>query len=282
VIVVAATPLGNAQDASPRLMELLATADVIAAEDTRRARRLLDTLGISPGGRLLSYFEGNERERAGELVDLARSGATVVVLTDAGMPGISDPGYRVVTAAIEADVPLTCVPGPSAVPTALVLSGLPTDRFTFEGFLPRKSGERAARLAALAQEERTMVFFEAPHRIGAAIAAMIEVFGPQRAAAVCREMTKTHEEVIRGPLADLAAWAESGVLGEATIVVAGADADAIRRARGLLSESDWVDAVRAFVAEGMDQRAAITEVASQAQVARRLIYQAVIEAKREP
>jgi 16S rRNA (cytidine1402-2'-O)-methyltransferase len=282
VIIVAGTPLGNAQDASPRLQELLESADVIAAEDTRRARRLIDTLGVQVKGRLFSYFEGNERERADELVEFARNGMTVLVLTDAGMPGISDPGYRVVHAAIRADVPLTCVPGPSAVPTALILSGLPTDRFTFEGFLPRKAGERRSRIGELAEQERTMVFFEAPHRLAATLAAMIDVFGPDRQAAVCREMTKTHEEVIRGSLAEISAWAQSGVLGETTVVVAGADADAVRRSRGLITESDWVDAVRARVRDGLDQRAAITEVASAAQVPRREVYEAVVKAKHEP
>jgi 16S rRNA (cytidine1402-2'-O)-methyltransferase len=282
VIVVAGTPLGNVRDASPRLVELLESADVIAAEDTRRARRLIDALGVHPRGRLVSYFEGNERERALELAEIARAGSVVLVLTDAGMPGISDPGYRVVSAAIEAEVPVTCIPGPSAVLTALVLSGLPTDRFTFEGFLPRKGGERHSRLADLAQEQRTMVFFEAPHRLAASIAAMIDVFGPQRPAAVCREMTKTHEEVIRGSLAEIATWADGGVLGEATIVVAGADLDAMRHARGLLTEQDWVNAVRGLVDEGIEKREAIAEVARRAQVARRAVYQAVIEAKREP
>lgn len=282
MIIVAGTPLGNARDASPRLMECLESADVIAAEDTRRARRLMQSLGVEPRGQLVSYFDGNERTRTPELIGLARSGRTVVVLTDAGMPAISDPGYRVVTAAIEASVPVTCLPGPSAAITALVLSGLPTDRFTFEGFLPRKPGERRSRLQELVEEQRTMVFFEAPHRLEEAVGSMIEVFGADRRVAVCREMTKTYEEVIRGSLADISVWATSEVLGEITVVVAGADADAVRRSRSLSTPQDWVTAVHARVDNGMDQRAAIAEVATQAQVARRDVYQAVIDAKREP
>jgi 16S rRNA (cytidine1402-2'-O)-methyltransferase len=282
VIILAGTPLGNPQDASPRLIELLGSADVIAAEDTRRARRLLDTLGIETQAHVISYFEGNERERAVQLVDRARSGETVLVLTDAGMPTISDPGYRIVRAAIEADVPMTCVPGPSAVVTALALSGLPTDRFRFEGFLPRKTGERRTRLTHLGTEEQTMVFFEAPHRLSDTLRDMAECFGPDRRAVVCREMTKVHEEVIRGTVSELIDWAAGGVLGEVTLVVSGADAAAVRRTLGLSEPADWVTAVQAQVADGVDQRTAIAAVAVQAQVPRRMVYDAVIQAKREP
>jgi 16S rRNA (cytidine1402-2'-O)-methyltransferase len=220
--VLAATPIGDPEDAPARLVRLVAEADVVAAEDTRRLRRLAAALGVRPGGRIVSYHEHNERERAAELVAAAVEGATVLVLTDAGMPSVSDPGLRVVRAAVEAGVPVTAVPGPSAVLTALALSGLATDRFCFEGFPPRKDGERRRALGALGSEPRTMIFFEAPHRLAATLAAMAEAFGGDRAAAVCRELTKTYEEVRREPLADLARWAaDHEILGEVTIVVAG-------------------------------------------------------------
>ena len=223
VLVLAATPIGDAADASPRLRAELAGADVIAAEDTRRLRRLLDRLEITTGARIVSYFEGNEAARTDELLRALAEGARVVLVTDAGMPSVSDPGYRLVAAAVEHGIRVTAVPGPSAVLTALAVSGLPVDRFCFEGFLPRKAGERARRLDDLAAEPRTMVFFEAPHRTAETLAAMVEAFGPDRRAAVCRELTKTYEEIRRGPLAELAAWAAAGeVRGEVTLVVAGA------------------------------------------------------------
>ncbi|HEV7875285.1 MAG TPA: 16S rRNA (cytidine(1402)-2'-O)-methyltransferase, partial [Nocardioides sp.] len=200
VLVLAATPIGRVADAPPRLAEELATADVVAAEDTRRLKRLTHDLGVTVTGRVVSYFEGNESARTPILLEALLAGERVLLVTDAGMPSVSDPGYRLVAAAVEADVLVTAVPGPSAVLTALAVSGLPVDRFCFEGFLPRKAGERARRLGDLAREERTMVFFEAPHRTGAALAALAEAFGDDRVAAVCRELTKTHEEVRRGPL----------------------------------------------------------------------------------
>lgn len=211
---MAGTPIGDVSDAPPRLLTELAAADVIAAEDTRRLRRLTQALGVTPAGRVLSYFEGNEVGRTPELVEALLGGARVLLVTDAGMPSVSDPGYRLVAAAVAADVKVTAVPGPSAVLTALALSGLPVDRFTFEGFLPRKTGDRARQLATVAAEPRTMVFFEAPHRIAEALAAMAEAFGADRPAAVCRELTKTYEEVKRGPIGELAAWAAEGVRGD--------------------------------------------------------------------
>jgi 16S rRNA (cytidine1402-2'-O)-methyltransferase len=221
-LILAATPIGDAEDAPARLVRLLAEADVVAAEDTRRLRRLASALGVQPRGRIVSYHEHNERERALELVAAAADGARVLVLTDAGMPSVSDPGLRVIRAAVEDGVPVTVVPGPSAVLTALALSGLATDRFCFEGFLPRKHGERRRALATLVAEPRTMIFFEAPHRLVATLAAMADVFGADRPAAVCRELTKTYEEVRREPLGDLARWAaDHDVLGEITVVVAG-------------------------------------------------------------
>lgn len=228
MLILAATPIGQIGDASPRLAEVLTTADVVAAEDTRRLKRLVGELGVKIGGRIVSYFEGNEEHRTTELVQVLKDGGTVVVVTDAGMPSVSDPGYRLVVAAIEADIKVTSVPGPSAVLTALAVSGLPVDRFCFEGFLPRKAGERTRRLTDNQREQRTMVFFESPHRTEASLRAMADVWGAGRAAAVCRELTKTYEEVKRGGLLELADWAaaeEHGVRGEVTIVVAGAPDD---------------------------------------------------------
>jgi 16S rRNA (cytidine1402-2'-O)-methyltransferase len=222
-VILAGAPLGNPGDASARLREVLAGADVIAAEDTRRLARLARDLDISITGRVVSYFEGNEERRTPDLVEALRGGATVVVVTDGGMPSVSDPGYRLVRAALDAGFPVTAAPGPSAVTTALALSGLPSDRFAFEGFLPRTGSARRSRLKELAAEPRTLVFFEAPHRISAALADLATVFGADREAAVCRELTKTYEEVRRGPLAELATWAAEGdPRGEITVVVGGA------------------------------------------------------------
>jgi 16S rRNA (cytidine1402-2'-O)-methyltransferase len=270
VLVLAATPIGRASDASPRLAEELARADVIAAEDTRRLARLAAELGVDVKGRVTSYFEGNESARTPRLVERLVGGERVVLVTDAGMPSVSDPGYRLVAAAVESGLPVTAVPGPSAVTTALAVSGLPVDRFCFEGFLPRKAGERARRLAALAEDERTLVLFEAPHRTAAALAALADAFGADRPAAVCRELTKTHEEVRRGTLDDLVAWAEGGVRGEVTIVVGGAAAP---------SESAGPDALRAAVAAeeraGTSRKDAIRAVATRAGVPKRSVYDAV-------
>jgi 16S rRNA (cytidine1402-2'-O)-methyltransferase len=221
-LVLAGTPLGNPGDASARLRTALADADVVAAEDTRRLRRLAADLDVQIGGRVVSYFEANEVARAPELMAELLAGRRVLLVTDAGMPSISDPGYRLVVAAVDAEVSVTCLPGPSAVTTALALSWLPVDRFCFEGFLPRRAGARSARLAELSREPRTMVFFEAPHRLAESLEAMAAAFGVSRLAAVCRELTKTYEEVRRGTLGDLAAWAAEGVRGEITVVVAGA------------------------------------------------------------
>ncbi len=203
LLVLAGTPIGDLDDATPALRRELARADVIAAEDTRRLKRLLDRLGVVSTARVTSYFEGNEAQRTPELLDALRRGARVLVVTDAGMPSVSDPGYRLVAAAVEHDFRVTAVPGPSAVLTALAVSGLPVDRFCFEGFLPRKAGERRRRLQELTSEARTMVFFEAPHRTEQTLQAMVEVFGPERRAAVCRELTKTYEEIRRGTVGEL-------------------------------------------------------------------------------
>jgi 16S rRNA (cytidine1402-2'-O)-methyltransferase len=269
-LIVAATPIGRADDASPRLAAALASADVVAAEDTRRLRRLAGDLEVTIAGRVVSYFEGNEARRTSDLVDALRGGDDVLLVTDAGMPSVSDPGYRIVAAAIEADLPIRVLPGPSAVLSALAVSGLPVDRFCFEGFLPRRPGERRRRLEELAAEPRTMVFFEAPRRTAAVLAAMAEVFGADRRAAVCRELTKVHEEVRRGSVDELAAWAETGVLGEVTLVVAGADPSA----QPAPSAADLAAQVDALEADGMSRRDAIAEVARSTGVRRRDVYDA--------
>ena len=271
VLVLAATPIGRAEDASPRLATELAGADVVAAEDTRRLKRLCADLGVTIAGRVVSYFEGNESARTPVLVEALEAGERVLVVTDAGMPSVSDPGYRLVAAAVERDITITAVPGPSAVLTALAVSGLPVDRFCFEGFLPRKAGERARRLAALADERRTMVFFEAPHRTATALVAMVEAFGADRRAAVCRELTKTHEEVRRAGLAALVDWAGDGVRGEVTIVVEGATA--------VVDVPTDAGSLAALVAEaetgGSTRKEAILEVARRAGLPKRVVYDAV-------
>jgi 16S rRNA (cytidine1402-2'-O)-methyltransferase len=274
-LILAGAPIGRPDDASSRLRAALADAAVVAAEDTRRMRRLAAALDVTVSGRVVSYFDANERARAQELLADLRAGRDVLVITDAGLPGVSDPGYRLVTAAIAADVPITVLPGPSAVTAALIVSGLPTDRFCFEGFLPRKAGERASRLAALAAEPRTMIFFESPHRLAAALAAMAEALGPDRQAAVCRELTKTYEEVRRGPLGDLADWAEAGVRGEITVVVGGAVAQSGHR-DGQVDASELAAAVAGREAAGMPRKQAIADVARDRGLPKRVVYDAVV------
>jgi len=272
MLILAATPIGHIGDASPRLVETLATADIIAAEDTRRITRLLAKLEVETNARLQSYFEGNEEHRTAQLLDELRGGATVVVVSDAGMPSVSDPGYRIVTAAIDAGITVTAVPGPSAVVTALAVSGLPVDRFTFEGFLPRKAGERDRLLADLADQARTMVFFESPHRTRASLVAMREAWDAGRRAAVCRELTKMHEEVARGSLTELIEWCdqhERPIRGEVTIVAEGAR---------VTSPTYAAEDVRAMVdrqeAAGLSRRDAIALVAQNTGLPKRTVYAA--------
>ena len=266
-LVLAGTPLGRISDASAGLVEALATADVIAAEDTRRLHRLESDLGVSLSATVLSYYEAVEQARIPGLLDRMRQGADVVLVTDAGMPSVSDPGYRLVAAASEAGLAVTSVPGPSAVITALALSGLPSDRFTFEGFPPRKSGERASALQALSAETRTMVFFESVHRLPEALDAMVLAFGGERRAALCRELTKTYEEVRRGTLAELAAAAD-GVRGEVTLVIAGASG----AAAGPPSDETLGAAVAELVAAGSSRRDAVDTVAARFGLPRRTVY----------
>jgi 16S rRNA (cytidine1402-2'-O)-methyltransferase len=274
-LVLAGTPIGDISDAPPRLAEELAGADVVAAEDTRRLRRLTQALGVAPKGRVVSYFEGNESARTPELVEELAGGARVLLVTDAGMPSVSDPGYRLVAAAVERDIRVTAVPGPSAVLTALALSGLPVDRFCFEGFLPRKAGERLSRLREVTDERRTLVYFEAPHRLDDTLAAMAEVFGADRRAAVCRELTKTYEEVRRGGLGELAAWAAEGVRGEITVVVEGA----AEKGPGELDAAELVRRVRVREEAGERRKEAIAAVAAAAGVPKREVFDAVVAAK---
>jgi 16S rRNA (cytidine1402-2'-O)-methyltransferase len=270
VVVLAATPIGDLADTSPRLVAELTAADVIAAEDTRRLRRLLERLGVHTAARIMSYFEGNELRRTDALIGLLEQGARVVVVSDAGMPSVSDPGYRLVTAAVARGFRVTAVPGPSAVLTALAVSGLPVDRFCFEGFLPRKSSERLRRLTELATEPRTMVFFEAPHRVGSTLSAMVQTFGADRPGAVCRELTKTYEEIRRGPLQELADWASAEVRGEVTLVIAGAPTPVVDL------ESAAKEAVE-LAAGGMKLKAAVAQVAQQQDVAKNALYELALK-----
>ncbi len=273
-LVLAGAPIGRADDASPRLAAALASAHVVAAEDTRRLHRLCADLGIELTGRVVSYFEGNEAQRTATLLDALRAGERVVVVTDAGMPTVSDPGYRLVVAAAQEDLPVTCVPGPSAVTTALAVSGLPTDRFCFEGFLPRKAGERRARLAELQAERRTCVLFEAPHRLADALTDMAAVLGPDRRAVVCRELTKTYEEVVRGTLPELAAWAAGGVRGEVTLVLEGAPEPRVE-----LTPAELVRLVGVREAAGLTRKEALAAVAAETGRPRSDVYDAVVAAK---
>lgn len=268
MIILAATPIGNLGDASRRLVALLSEAEVVAAEDTRTTQRLYAALGIENRPRLIAFHDHNERRRAAELVELARE-QDVVVLSDAGMPTVSDPGYGLVAAAAAAGVAVTAVPGPSAVLTALAVSGLPTDRFAFEGFVARKPGERSRALASLADERRTMVFFEAPTRVAQTLVDMAAAFGEGRRASVSRELTKLHEETARGTLAELAEWASDGVRGELVIVVAGAEP---REA----SLDDALARVRALVEDGVRMKDAARDVAAATGLASRDLYQAAI------
>lgn len=272
--MLAATPIGDTGDASPRLVRLLAEADVVAAEDTRRLRRLTSALGVQVAGRVVSHHEHNEASSTPELVAMALAGATVALVTDAGMPAVSDPGYRLTRAMVDAGVPVSTAPGPSAALAALAVSGLPTDRFAFEGFLPRKNGPRARALAALADDPRTLLFFEAPHRTAATLRALAEAFGADRPAALCRELTKTYEEVRRGGLGELADHCEAHqVLGEVTLVVAGA-------ARGGADPADLVAEVLERAAAGERLKDAAKVVAGAHAVPVRGLYDAALAARR--
>ena len=270
-VILAATPLGNVADASARLMQALAHADVIAAEDTRRVRNLAQALGIEISGSVVSNFDHNEQARAQQLIDAAQHG-TVLVVTDAGMPIISDPGLSLVDAAAERDIPVTCFPGPSAVPTALALSGLGVGHFLFDAFPPRKPGPRKAWLESLRNEKRAIVFFESPHRIADTLADAAQVLGGDRPAAVCRELTKTYEEVRRGSLAELAEWASEGVKGEITVVIEGGTGAAVTAA-------DLVPQALELAEAGMRLKDACKQAAKGSGVSNRELYDAALEAR---
>ena len=275
-LVLAATPLGNPLDASARLKKAIESAEIIAAEDSRRFHRLASDLEVTFTARIISFFEGNEKERTAEILSLLREGKEVLVVTDAGMPTISDPGFRLMRDAIAENLPTVVIPGPSAPTMAIALSGLPTDRFTFEGFAPRALGARQALYESLRFEERTMVFFEAPHRITESLQDALAVFGSDRKAAICREMTKTYEETVRGSLAELVAWSTSKeILGEITMVIAGA---AVGTAE--VTADQMVARVREFEAAGMDRKAAIATVADEFDLPKRIVYAAVVDANK--
>lgn len=272
-LLLGATPLGQPADASKRLVDALASADVVAAEDTRRVRTLAQSLGVRIAGRVVSLFDQNEAGRVPALVDDIKAGATVLVVSDAGMPLINDPGYRLVAACVAAALPVTCLPGPSAVTTALAVSGLPSDRFCFEGFAPRKQAARRGWLASLAAESRTCVFFESPRRLGECLRDAVAELGDDRRAVVCRELTKVHEEVRRGSLAELAEWAADGVLGEITVVLAGA--------RPSADLPTLIAAVDELVTEGLRVKDACARVVDTHPGApsRRELYDAVLRAR---
>lgn len=274
-LILAAAPIGRPQDASASLVSALRAAEVIAVEDTRRLRRLAAVLDVPVTGRLISYYDDVEAERVPGLIDHLTSGRDVLLITDAGMPAISDPGYRLVTAAIAAGIDVTVLPGPSAVTAALAVSGLPSDRFCFEGFPPRKVGERARRFTDLATERRTMVFFESPRRLATTLSDLSSAFGAARSAVVCRELTKTHEEIIRGSLDQLAQWAKADVLGEITLVVAGAPARAT-----LVSTEEILAEVTAAQEAGKTRSDAITDAAAKLGLRKRDVYDVVVNPQR--
>ena len=275
-LILAATPLGNPGDASPRLKSAIENASIIAAEDSRRFHRLCADIQVTFTARILSFFEGNEEDRTRELIAELKTGATVLVVSDAGMPTISDPGFRLMRDAIAEGIEVSVIPGPSAVTMSVALSGLPTDRFSFEGFPPRTAGARLATFEKLRFEERTMVFFEAPHRLAESLVDAVNVFGADRRGAICREMTKRYEETIRATLGELSAWATvNEVLGEISLVIAGAVTDS-----ALLTAADMVGRVREFEAAGMDRKSAIATVAEEFGIAKRLVYAAVVDANK--
>lgn len=274
-LFLAATPIGNIGDITDRLRQALTTADVIAAEDSRRAYRLLNTAEIETKADVVSFFDAVEESKSSYLLDRVESGANVVVISDAGMPTVSDPGYRLVREAIARDIPFSVLPGPSAVLTAIALSGLPVDRFSFEGFLPRKSGERLRFLESLRHESRTMVFFEAPHRLVDTLHALEQVMGAERPAAICRELTKTYEEVVRGTIAELIAWSDRDILGEITLVLQGVPAQSND------DPAEWIALVATRVEAGESQRDAIADVAAELNVSKRSVYDAVLAARKD-
>jgi len=273
VLILAATPIGNLSDASPRLVEHLVGSKFIAAEDTRTLFKLAQALGVKINARTFSLHDHNERERLEQLVEVARDNDLLVV-SDAGMPTVSDPGFNLVRACAEAGVDVTIVPGPSAVLSALAVSGLPTDRFTFEGFMPRKDGERRTLFEELLRERRTMIFFESPHRLLESLQAAAEVLGDDRKASVSRELTKKFEHTERGTLAELAEWAKSDPKGEFVVVIAGAG-ELVRKIE------DLVEDVLALVAGGERLKDAVNQIAELSKVAKGELYQLSLDARKD-
>jgi len=275
MLILACGPLGNVGDTTGRVKSALERAPYIAAEDSRKLARLTSDLGIRYTGKVISYFEGNESERIEQLTQILLSGEDLLVITDAGAPGISDPGYRLIRVAVENQIPIQVLPGPSAVTTALLLSGLATDRFCFEGFAPRTSGTRLSWYEKLATEERTIIFFEAPHRLQESLADALAIMGPTKRAAICREMTKTYEESVRGTLAELAQWsADREILGEITVVLEGFDP-----ASQSHSAADLVELVRARESAGESRKDAIAAIARELDLPKRLVFDAMVGSK---
>jgi 16S rRNA (cytidine1402-2'-O)-methyltransferase len=275
-LTLAATPLGNPGDASPRLKAAIESAEIIAAEDSRRFHRLASDLGVTFTAKIISFFDGNESARTEEVLSFLQAGKRVLVVSDAGMPTISDPGFRLTRDAIALNIPVVVIPGPSAPTMALALSGLATDRFTFEGFLSRSTGARQSHLESLRFEERTMIFFEAPHRITECLTDAVATFGGDRQAAICREMTKTYEETVRGSLDELLAWSTSKeILGEITMVIAGVPAGS-----AVKTADEMVARVREFESAGMDRKEAIATVAKEFELPKKVVYAAVVDASK--
>ena len=275
MLILACAPLGNPGDATTRLREVIVGAKFIAAEDSRKLTRLAHDLGIVYTAKVISYFEGNESERLGQLTEILESGEDLLVITDAGAPGVSDPGYRLIRVAIEKNIDIKVLPGPSAPVTALLLSGAPTDLFCFEGFTPRTSGTRKAWFEDLVEEERTIIFFEAPHRLKESLLDACDVFGNERMGAICREMTKTYEETIRGTLGELLAWStDREILGEITVVLHGFDVSTKS-----YSGDELVTLVLERESAGMSRKDAIGIVAKQLDLPKRQVFDALVAHK---
>ena len=277
MLILACLPIGDSRDASAHLIQVIQEVQYVAAEDSRKFARLCQDLDIKHNAKVISFFEGNESEKLEELTNLLESQKDLLVVTDAGAPGISDPGYRLIRAALQSNVEIKVLPGPSAVTTALLLSGLPTDRFCFEGFPPRTQGARAKWFEEIAQQERTIIFFEAPHRITECLMDAADAFGLDRSGAICREMSKNYEEVVRGSIAELISWAKSKeILGEITVVIAGFDP-----ASWQIAEEDLIKRVLELEEIGETRKEAIAQVAKKYAVAKRVVFDAMVTYKSE-
>jgi 16S rRNA (cytidine1402-2'-O)-methyltransferase len=275
MLILAGLPIGDAADASENLKSMIEKVEFIAAEDSRKFSRLCQELGIRYSGKIISFFEGNETERIDELTKLLISNKDVLVATDAGMPGISDPGYRLVRAAIENKIKIKVLPGPSAVTTALLLSGLPTDRFCFEGFAPRTSAARVNWFSELVEQPRTIIYFEAPHRITESLQDAISAFGADRQAVICREMSKQYEEVVRGSLNELLQWSEAKeILGEITVVVSGFNPQERE-----INQDAIIENVLRYESFGMSRKEAMAEVAKSYGIAKRTVFDVMVAYK---